>query len=277
MRQWRIDAFTSQPFAGNPACVVEPLADWPDPEWMQATARENNAGATAYLVAGDGPADFSIRWFTPDVEVPLCGHATLAAAHALFDEMGIAGDSLRFDCGAGSLTVRRQSRGYEMQFPAQPARPAGMPDKLCAALGVKPVEVWAGPYVVAVLEDEHAVRSLRPDLVLLQAISLELGGQGNVGVAAVAEPGGAFDVIDRFFAPGYGIPEDAATGSFHCILAPLMALRLQGNRIRFHQASPRGAEITCRVDGHSVFLAGDAVTTGDGSLRIGAGDMRPAI
>lgn len=278
MRQWRIDAFTSRPFAGNPACVVEPLDAWPDPAWMQATACENNAGATAFLVKGESPSKFSIRWFTPDVEVPLCGHATLAAAHALFDEMAIGGDRIEFDCGSGSLMVRRMPCGYEMRFPAQPASRVDLPDGICEALGVEPIEVWAGPYVVALLETETAVRSVRPNLASLHAISLGLGGQGNVGVAAIAAGREEFDVVDRFFAPGYGIPEDAATGSFHCILAPIMAARLQKKDLRFHQASSRGAELTCRVDGSRVFLTGEAVTMADGSLRIEPADVpRDAI
>ena len=269
MRQWTIDAFTSRPFAGNPACVVEPLSEWPDTTWMQALARENNAGATAFMVRGDAPNRFSLKWFTASVEVPLCGHATLAAAHALFTETKLGGTAIAFDTASGPLSVRQTSDGLEMDFPAQAATRIPPPPALTAALGAHPVEVWAGPYLVALLDTPAAVRAIKPDLQQLRAVSLDHGGQGNVGVAACLSGTASFDVIDRFFAPGYGIDEDAATGSFHCILAPIMADRLGRRRLRFHQASPgRGADLTCSVAGDRVILSGRAVTIAESMLRI---------
>jgi len=269
MRQWTIDAFTSRPFAGNPACVVEPLPEWPDTKWMQAMARENNAGATAFMVCGDAPNRFSLKWFTASVEVPLCGHATLAAAHALFAETGLAGTTIAFDTASGSLSVRQTSDGLEMDFPAQAATRITPPPALAEALGVCPLEVWAGPYLVAILDAPAAVGAVDPDLELLRAVSLDHGGQGNVGVAALMPGATPFDVIDRFFAPGYGIDEDAATGSFHCILAPIMSDKLGREHIRFHQASPgRGADLTCSVAGDRVLLSGRAVTVVESTLRV---------
>jgi PhzF family phenazine biosynthesis protein len=273
VRQWTIDAFTSRPFRGNPACVVEPLAQWPETGWMQALARENNAGATAFLVAGEKSNRFSMRWFTPQVEVPLCGHATLAAAHALYREAGFDRESLEFETTSGLLTVRRNGGGYAMSFPSQPAKAVSPSPALSRALGQCPSEVWAGPYLVALFETPDSIRAIDPRSGLLRAISLEYGGQGNVGVAAPAAPGAPYDVIDRFFAPGYGISEDSATGSFHCILAPIFAARLRTDRLRFHQACPgRGADLTCTLRGDRVLLSGNAVTVADSLLRVAPGE-----
>ena len=274
MRQWTVDAFASGPFRGNPACVVEPLGAWPDPGWMQALAAENNQAETAFLLTTDDPTRFGLRWFTPTIEVPLCGHATLASAHVLFAELGLAAEAAAFDTrSSGRLTVSRAARrgdAYVMDFPADPPRRTATPDGLAAALGVEPREVWAGAYLVAVLEDEAAVRGLSPDIAALHRISGEAtGGRGNIVVCADADAGSGADVVDRFFAPGSGIAEDPATGSAHCILAPLYAERLGRPRVRFHQAFPgRGGDLVCEVSGDRVRLEGAAVTMIEGRLRI---------
>ena len=269
MRQWTVDAFASGPFRGNPACVVEPMEAWPDIAWMQALAAENNQAETAFLVKTADPARFHLRWFTPALEVPLCGHATLASAHVLFAEIGVAAETVVFDTQSGPLTVRREGDLYEMDFPAAPPRRIEAPAGLAEALGVEPQEVWASTYLVAVLKDEAAVRALAPDLTRLNAISsAATGGRGNVGVAAVADAGRPYEVVDRFFAPGSGIPEDPATGSLHCILSPLYADKLGHARIRFHQAYPgRGAELDCEARGERVLLRGQTVTVLEGRLR----------
>jgi len=270
MRQWTVDAFASRPFRGNPACVVEPLAAWPETAWMQALAAENNQAETAFLRTTDDPARFGLRWCTPLLEVPLCGHATLAAGHTLLSEIGVAGGQVTFDTLSGALTVRRLGDGYEMDFPAQrPARieaPAG----LAEALGAEPAEVWVAAYLVALFDDEATVRALRPDLAALNAVaSAATEGRGNVGVAALAEPGAHHDVVDRFFAPGSGIPEDPTTGSLHCILAPLYAEKLGRPLVRFHQAYPgRGGDLECEHRGDRVLLRGSAVTVVESRLRI---------
>ncbi|MBS0334839.1 MAG: PhzF family phenazine biosynthesis protein, partial [Proteobacteria bacterium] len=229
MRQWTVDAFAAQPFRGNPACVTEPQGAWRDAAWMQALAAENNQAETAFLLRTEDPARFGLRWFTPALEVPLCGHATLASGHVLFAELGVAAEAVTFDTLSGPLIVRRtharkDGEGYEMDFPAQPPRRVETPPGLAEALGVEPVEVWASTFLVAVLSDEAQVRACAPDLAKLEAVSSgATGGRGNVGVAALADAGRPYDVIDRFFAPGSGIPEDPATGSLHTILAPLFA------------------------------------------------------
>jgi len=270
LRQWTVDAFAAQPFRGNPACVVEPFAAWPDAAWMQALAAENNQAETAFLLKTADAARFGLRWFTPALEVPLCGHATLASGHVLFAELGLAAPAVTFDTQSGPLTVRRDGPRYEMDFPAQPPVRTEVPAGLAEALGAPPVEVWAGPYLVALYEGEAAVHALKPDLVALEKISgAATGGRGNVGVAALAAPGGAHDVIDRFFAPGSGIPEDPTTGSLHCILAPLFAEKLGRATVRFHQAYPgRGGDLECVVQGERVLIRGAAVTVAESVLRL---------
>jgi PhzF family phenazine biosynthesis protein len=270
MRQWTVDAFAAAPFKGNPACVVEPLDAWPSEAWMQALAAENNQAETAYLLRTGDPARFGLRWFTPALEAPLCGHATLAAAHVLFAELGLAAPSVAFDTKSGVLTVSREDGLYAMDFPANPPRLTTAPEGLAEALGIVPREVWAASYLVAVVETEDEVRALSPDIAAIKAIVGEAtGGRGNIAVAALARPGAGYDVVSRFFAPGSGIPEDPATGSAHCILAPLFAGKLDRSRNRFHQAYPgRGGDLDCEVAGDRVILRGQAVTVAESILRL---------
>jgi PhzF family phenazine biosynthesis protein len=270
MRQWTVDAFAAQPFRGNPACVVEPFAQWPADSWMQALAAENNQAETAFLLRTDDPARFGLRWCTPLLEVPLCGHATLASAHVLFAELGLADETISFDTKSGPLVVRRAGDGYSMDFPAQPPVRTEIPAGLAEALGATPTEVWASAYLVALFDDPATVRGLTPDLAALNAISsAATGGRGNVGVAALAEPDADHDVVDRFFAPGSGIPEDPTTGSLHCILAPLYAEKLGRAAVRFQQAYPgRGGDLFCEHRGDRVLIGGGAVTMVESRLRV---------
>ena len=269
-RQWTVDAFASAPFRGNPACVLEPLDAWPETVWMQALAAENNQAETAFLLRTPDPARFGLRWFTPALEVPLCGHATLASGHVLFTELGLEANEIVFDTQSGALTVAPSGAGYQMDFPAQPPKRIDPPPGLAEALGVEPKEVWVAAYLVALLDDEATVRGLKPDLAALEKASAAAShGRGNVGVAALADPGQGFDVVDRFFAPGSGIPEDPATGSLHCILAPLFAEKLGRARLAFHQAFPgRGGDLVCEARGDRVGLGGRAVTVAESRLRI---------
>ena len=247
MRQWTIDAFAQAPFRGNPACVVEPFDAWPADAWMQTLAAENNQAETAFLLRTESADRFGLRWFTPALEVPLCGHATLARP----------------------LIVSRQDGGSAMDFPASPVRQVETPAGLAEALGVEPNEVWAGPFLVAVLKDEAAVRAATPDLAALTTISsAATQGRGNVGVSALAG-GQPYDVVSRFFAPGSGIPEDPATGSLHCMLSPIFAQKLGRTRLDFHQAYPgRGGDLDCELAGDRVILRGQAVTVMDSRLRL---------
>jgi PhzF family phenazine biosynthesis protein len=273
MRQWTVDAFAARPFKGNGACVVEPFDVWPDADWMQALAAENNQAETAFLLKTPDPARFGLRWFTPLLEVPLCGHATLAAGHVLLSELGVAAGRLTFETRSGPLTLRRMAAGYEMDFPAQPPERIAPPEGLAAALGAEPSEVWMSSYLVALYDDEATVRGLSPDLAALNAVaSAATAGRGNVGVAALADTGSDVDVVDRFFAPGSGIPEDPATGSLHCILSPLFSQKLGRPTVRFLQAFPgRGGDIECEHQGDRVLLRGQAVTVIESQLRLTAG------
>lgn len=269
MRQWTVDAFAAAPFLGNPACVVEPFDVWPDDPWMQALARENNQAETAFLRRTADPARFALRWFTPGQEVDLCGHATLASAHALWAEMGSAVADLAFNTRSGPLFVRRLGDLYEMDFPADAPRPCAAPTGLAEALGVSPLEVLAGRYLLIVLPDAAAVHVVSPDLRALRTIQGEAGEAGHVIVCAPAAGDDDVDVVDRFFAPGCGVDEDPATGSAHCILAPFWADRLGRPAVRFRQVFPtRGGEIETEVRGDRVLLRGRAVTTVESRLRV---------
>jgi predicted PhzF superfamily epimerase YddE/YHI9 len=230
MKQWTIDAFAVAPFKGNPACVVEPFDQWPEAAWMQALAKENNQAETAFLLRTDDPARFGLRWFTPGMEVDLCGHATLASAHVLLAEVKLKADALTFDTRSGPLIVRASGDGYEMDFPADPPRRTGVVPGLAEALGVEPLEVWAGRYLVAVLADATAVYAVTP---------------------------------------GCGVDEDPATGSAHCILAPLYADKLGRAEVRFRQVFPgRGGDIGTVLNGDRVLLRGRAVTVIESALRL---------
>jgi PhzF family phenazine biosynthesis protein len=241
MRQWTVDAFAAAPFKGNPACVVEPFDVWPEAGWMQALAKENNQAETAFLLRTADPARFGLRWFTPGMEVDLCGHATLASAHVLLTELGLEAPALTFETRSGQLIVGWAGEGYEMDFPADPPRRTTVPEGLVEALGVTPVEVRAGRYLVAVLADAAAVRGVNPDIRALSAIRGEAGETGQVIVCALADATDDVDVVDRFFAPGCGVDEDPATGSAHCILGPLYADTLGRATVRFRQVFPGGA------------------------------------
>lgn len=269
MRQWTVDAFASGPFRGNPACVVEPFDAWPDQDWMQALAMENNQAETAFLLR-KGKGRYGLRWCTPTMEVELCGHATLAAAHALTAELGEGADLIRFETRSGELTVRVDGGRYEMDFPADPPRRTGTPEGLERAVRAPVLETWAGRYLVALVADEAAVRGLDPDIGAVHQIAGEAtGGRGNLIVAATADVGRPYDVVSRFFAPGSGIAEDPATGSAHCILAPLFADRFGRDTLRFHQAFPRrGGDLECEAKGARVLLRGQAVTMVESRLRM---------
>lgn len=274
MRQWTIDAFANEPFRGNPACVLEPFEAWPSAGWMQALAAENNQAETAFLLKTADPARFGLRWFTPTVEAPLCGHATLAAAHVLFEELDVDVAVLSFETLSGVLTVRRVREGLEMDFPADPPRRTQIPAGLSEALGARPSEVWAGAYLVAVVENEATVRKLRPDLNALKAIGGEAtGGPGQTVVVARADTDAPYAVVSRFFAPGFGIPEDPTTGSAHCILMPLFGEKLGVDQLKFHQAYPgRGGDLECENRGARVLLRGRGFTVMESRLR-----LKPAL
>lgn len=261
---YQIDAFASSAFEGNQACVM-PLADWSLPDdTLQKIAAENNVAETAFLVR-TAEDTWDLRWFTPAIEVPLCGHATLASAHALFSHEGFAGETITFQTRkSGQLTVSRAGDGYEMDFPAAPIKQVDGSDSLVEALGARPKAVWAGAYVAAVFETADEIRALSPDQNKLKAIDLSEWEPGCVGCLAVGGPDGA-DITSRFFAPGAGLPEDPATGSWHCMVAPVGKVLLGQDTARCFQAYPgRGAWIETQLVGDRVKLRGQAVTVIEG-------------
>ena len=258
----QVDAFSAAPFTGNPAAVI-PLDAWLDDATLLAIAAENNLSETAFLVpAGDDAADFDLRWFTPTSEVALCGHATLASGHVVLSG-DRAHDTVRFRTRqAGILHVARDGDGYRMALPAWVPTPRALPE-VVAALGVAaPQEtLWHEQrYAVVVLADEAAVRAVRPDFARLALL-------GDL-LTIVTAPGTATDIVSRAFAPGAGIDEDPVTGSAHAVMLPYWAQRLGRDRLRAHQASARGGDLDCQLDGDRVVLGGRCVTVIEGSFLL---------
>jgi PhzF family phenazine biosynthesis protein len=269
MRQYLIDAFADKPFKGNPACVLTPFEAWPEAGFMQTLAMENNQAETAYLLRTDDPARFGLRWFTPAIEVPLCGHATLASAHMLFSEMGLTAETLSFDTLSGPLTVRRMAMGYEMDFPAYMPHEISPLPEIEAVLGVKPLRYYGGPAQIAFLDSEAAVSQVTPDLSKLTAYQGTAYTDRHLIVTAFADDDKPYSVVSRLFAPDMGVPEDPATGSMHCMLAPLYSALTGKAVLDYYQAHPkRGAHLQCEVIGDRVKLRGQAVTVARAELLI---------
>ncbi len=274
---YTIDAFTAEPFKGNPAAVC--LLDRSHPsQWMQRIAAEMNLSETAFVVprasetsTGEGgpTSGFDLRWFTPTVEVPLCGHATLASAHALWETGKLAaGDEARFHTQSGWLKARRAGALIEMDFPSLPVSESTLPEAIREALGVQPQ--WVGrtanhgaeTNLLVELESEAEVRNLRPDFAALRKHA-----RSCIIVTARATTAG-LDFVSRFFASSVGIDEDPVTGSAHCSLAPYWAERLGKTEMTGYQASARGGEVRVRMGDGRVLLAGKAVTVLRGSLVV---------
>ncbi len=249
IRQYQVDAFTSRPFAGNPAAVC-PLASWLDDKLLQAIAEENNLSETAFFVPS--AKGFRLRWFTPVTEVDLCGHATLAAAHVLFEILAYPDPAITFETNSGDLHVRRHGKLLEMDFPAQPPLACPAPDALIRGLGVRPAEVLVAEDYLAVFDSEDIIRAVTPDHTLLSLLDRR-------GVIVTA-PGRDVDFVSRFFAPRVGVPEDPVTGSAHCALTPYWAARLGKDSLLARQVSKRGGDLLCAMKGKRVLLSGAAVT-----------------
>ena len=256
-----VDAFTPRPFAGNPAAVLV-LPEPRDAAWMQLVAREFNLSETAFLLRR--PDGFDLRWFTPEVEVELCGHATLASAHTLW-ELGLLapGEIARFHTQSGVLLARRDGEWIELDFPARIQQPCDPPAGLVEALGVTPRHVgrWHDDWLVE-LASEGEVREARPDHTRLAAV----GVRGAMITAAASTEG--LDFVSRFFVPGAGIAEDPVTGSAHCCLTPYWVGRLGKVEMTAFQASSRGGVLRVRLDGERVKIGGRAVTVAQGELLV---------
>ena len=257
---WHVDAFADRPFAGNQAAVM-PLDAWLDDATLLAIAEENNFAETAFLVKDEtGAADWELRWFTPTMEIRLCGHATLASGHVLLERDG--GDRVTFRTRrAGLLEVARSEAGYELGLPLIETAPDSWPEAV-ALLGAEPRAVWLSPerYGVYLFDSEEQVRALDPDL-------RGLGKLGNDQFICTA-PGARTDVVSRVFVPGGGVDEDSFTGSAHACLTHFWTERLGRDSFTAHQASRRGGDATCRREGDRAILGGQCVTVVEGMFLL---------
>ncbi len=256
---FQVDAFATQRFAGNPAAVM--LMDtFLDDKVLQAIAAENNLSETAFLVPEQG--EYKLRWFTPAVEVPLCGHATLASAAVVMERLEPGRKNVVFSSISGSLGVRRDGNSYVMDLPSRPAERVTVLPELSAALNAVPTEVFANQFnYMALLENEQLLRELRPDMSVLTRI-------GRPGVIVTAAGNDGYDFVSRYFAPAKGIPEDPVTGAAHCMLAPYWAKKLGKTEFRAFQASRRGGEVICRITGDRIELQGDCIFYLEGHAEV---------
>lgn len=258
---YQIDAFASRPFEGNPAAVV-PLDKWLPDDAMLNIAMENNLAETAYFVPnGNG---YDLRWFTPSVEMDLCGHATLASAYLIFEVLGTSESVLRFQTRSGQLTVEKKAEKYVLDFPSRPGVTAEAPAGLIDALGgATPKEIYKSRDYMLVYETEADVLAIKPDFSALMKI--------DTHAVIVTAKGDSSDFVSRFFAPEVGVPEDPVTGSAHCTLIPYWAERLGKNDLFARQVSQRGGELFCELVGDRVKIGGDAVLYLKGEIYVEAG------
>ena len=254
---YQINAFAARTFGGNPAGVC-PLERWLPDETLQRIAAENNLSETAFFTRNEG--FFPLRWFTPTVEVELCGHATLASAHALFAELRHREESVRFHTKSGWLSVSKRGDLLELDFPSRPATPHAAPEALASALGRAPRATLKSRDFLAVFDTAEEVERLAPDMGRLCELD-------SLGVIATA-PGKDSDFVSRFFAPRAGVPEDPVTGSAHCSLIPYWAERLGKTTLFARQISKRGGELYCRLMGTRVGIGGQSITYSRGELEI---------
>jgi len=245
---YQVDAFTKRLFGGNPAAVVL-LDEWLPDSVLAAIAAENNLAETAFVIPR--PDVSPLRWFTPTVEMDLCGHATLAAADVVFRYRFPSRNQLTFGTRSGELSVTRDGTLLKMDFPARPGKPIAVTDALVSALGTRPREAYMARDLLAIFESESEVRSMRPDFQRVASL--------DAFAVIVSAPGDAVDFVSRFFAPGAGVAEDPVTGSSHCTLVPYWAARLGKNILTAKQVSARGGDLLCELRGDRVVLAGYAV------------------
>jgi len=245
---FQIDAFTSHLFGGNPAAVVL-LESWLPDKVLAAIAAENNLAETAFAIPGTG--EIPLRWFTPTVEVDLCGHATLAAAHVLFRHFMPSADQLTFATCSGNLVVTRDADHLTLDFPARLGVSIEVSEQLVSALGTRPREVFLARDLLAIFDCESDIQNLQPNFARIAAL--------DAFAVIVSAPGETVDFVSRFFAPGAGIPEDPVTGSAHCTLVPYWAARLGKSRLTAKQLSSRGGDLSCSLSGSRVLISGSAV------------------
>jgi PhzF family phenazine biosynthesis protein len=256
---FQVDAFTRKLFKGNPAAVM-PMESFPPDDTLQALAAENNLAETAFIVRAG--REYQIRWFTPKVEVPLCGHATLASAAVVMEKLEPDRTEVIFRSASGPLRVWKSQADYVLDFPSRPSERVSMSLDLTAALGSAPEEVFSNEFnYLAVFKDARLVRELKPDMAKLACID-------RPGVIVTAPGDCGFDFLSRYFAPAKGIPEDPVTGAAHCMLAPYWSRRTGKDSFRAYQASPRGGEVICRLKHDRVELQGACVFYMEGTVEL---------
>lgn len=259
MKQFIVDAFADRPFSGNPAAVCLLGEKERGTGWMQDLAKENNLSETAFLRPIEN--GFELRWFTPAFEVDLCGHATLASAHVLWEECGLTDEKLNFQTRSGTLIASRRGGLIELDFPATPPVECEAPPELLEALDVDPIYVGQSPFdKYVVVDSEETLRALNPDFHRLKDIDM----RGVIVTSLSSDP--AFDFISRFFAPAAGVNEDPVTGSAHCCLAPFWSEQLGKPEMIAFQASARGGTVHVRCENDRVILGGKAITMISGEL-----------
>lgn len=254
---YQVDAFTDRLFGGNPAAVC-PLEAWLPDATLQQIAVENNLAETAFIVPV--PGGHHIRWFTPEIEMDLCGHATLASAHVLVRHLSFAGGRVRFQSASGDLAVGVEGDWLTLDFPSRPPAPVEAPPEVLAGIPATPLAVLKARDYLLVLPDEAAVRGLRPDRALLDRVNMDPGG------ICVTAPGDTVDFVSRFFTPQAALFEDPVTGSAHCSLIPYWAARLGRDDLEALQVSPRCGRLRCRNRGARVLISGQAVTYLEGTI-----------
>ncbi len=257
LQLYQVDAFSSKPFGGNPAAVV-PLDAWLPDETMRHIAAENNLAETAFFVKNDD--GFDLRWFTPEVEMDLCGHATIASAYVLYELLGFEESTLKFQTKSGELRVTRDGELFMLDFPSRPAADCETPAGLADALGAEPQRVLKARDYLAIYASEADILTLRPDFRAISAL--------DVHAVIVTAPGGSRDFVSRFFAPSVGVDEDPVTGSAHCTLIPYWAERLGKTELFARQVSARGGDLFCELAGDRVKIGGNATLYMKGEIYV---------
>jgi len=260
-----IDAFTDKLFSGNPAGVCLPNS-WPQDSIMQNIATENNLSETAFVVKQEN-GNYKLRWFTPTLEIDLCGHATLSSAFVLFNEREKNAHTLKFDTASGELTVTRDGELLCLDFPATPAEECPSYPSIGKALGIKPLAIFKSIDFLVLVDDEKTLRQLSPDFEVLKQLKAEAGLDHDRFGIIVTAPGTECDFVSRYFAPNVGVPEDPVTGRAHCTLTPFWSKRLGKNVMNAQQLSDRGGVLRCEDNGERVKISGKAVRYLKGTIE----------
>ena len=258
---YQIDAFTDKLFGGNPAAVC-PLNHWLTDDILQNIATENNLAETAFFVKLS-ENHFHLRWFTPEFEMDLCGHATLASAFVIFEEMNYSGDEIFFDTQSGILSVKKESDYYELDFPSRPPQKSDLPKMISDGLNIQPKEIWKARDYLLVYDSEDDIKNIKPNMAILNEINIDPGG---IIVTAKGKSENV-DFISRFFTPQAAVFEDPVTGSAHCTLTPFWAERLNKTTLRALQISERGGELICQLKKDRVTIKGRAVKYLEGTIE----------